>query len=361
MLQMAEFASMNEVDAKYATKNKANSALTLGIVGTALGSLGLLNNNNGCCGNGGGILGGLFGNNNNCCAMEKAQNAMTAAILEGQQADNLAWANRVASMQDDAAMYQTIDKQMNNLNTTDWVNRVAGMKDLADYATVAEGRFNRLNDQDWINRIQNMKDTADSYAVLDSKINTVDDKVSTQSQILTNQMYEGRIKDLQEKFELYSKLNDRDVATNSRISLHKEEELADKFQLFKSQTESDAAIDNKFTKLNYEGRIQDLNEKFDLYTRLNNKITELEKAQAKTETALPLMFELNKTNSERYTDGAACALQRQLDHKIDGQLKYAYSDLCAPVPSISPLYCTPFTPNGSGTTWSPCNNGCQTL
>ena len=25
-------------------------------------------------------------------------------------------------------------------------------------------------------------------------------------------------------------------------------------------------------------------------------------------------------------------LQRQLDHKIDGQLKYAYSDLCAPVP-----------------------------
>lgn len=24
-------------------------------------------------------------------------------------------------------------------------------------------------------------------------------------------------------------------------------------------------------------------------------------------------------------------LQRQLDHKIDGQLKYAYSDLCAPV------------------------------
>ena len=25
----------------------------------------------------------------------------------------------------------------------------------------------------------------------------------------------------------------------------------------------------------------------------------------------------------------ANGLQRQLDHKIDGQLKYAYSDLCA--------------------------------
>ena len=41
-------------------------------------------------------------------------------------------------------------------------------------------------------------------------------------------------------------------------------------------------------------------------------------------------------------------LLRQLDHKIDGQLKYAYSDLCAPVPSIAPLYCSPFTSYGTG-------------
>jgi hypothetical protein len=56
-------------------------------------------------------------------------------------------------------------------------------------------------------------------------------------------------------------------------------------------------------------------------------------------------------------------LQRQLDRKIDGQLKYAYSDLCAPVPNISPLYCSPFTTYGSGTTWTGCcqNSGCQSL
>lgn len=50
------------------------------------------------------------------------------------------------------------------------------------------------------------------------------------------------------------------------------------------------------------------------------------------------MFELNKVNAERYTNACCCksetnllmtanGLQRQLDHKIDGQLKYAYSDL----------------------------------
>lgn len=63
--------------------------------------------------------------------------------------------------------------------------------------------------------------------------------------------------------------------------------------------------------------------------------------------------------AERYTDACCCksetnllmtanGLQRQLDHKIDGQLKYAYSDLCAPVPSIAPLYCSPFTSYGTG-------------
>lgn len=56
--------------------------------------------------------------------------------------------------------------------------------------------------------------------------------------------------------------------------------------------------------------------------------------KGRTNAALPLMFELNKVNAER-----------QLDHKIDGQLKYAYSDLCAPVPSIAPLYCSPFGSN----------------
>lgn len=81
--------------------------------------------------------------------------------------------------------------------------------------------------------------------------------------------------------------------------------------------------------------------------------------KGRTNAALPLMFELSKVNAERYSDNCCCKsekqllvatgdLQRQLDHKITGQLKYAYSDLCAPVPSISPLYCSPFTQYGTG-------------
>lgn len=105
---------------------------------------------------------------------------------------------------------------------------------------------------------------------------------------------------------------------------------------------------------------------------MNVRINELEKKEAATAAALPLMFELTQVKANKYTDDCCCRaekqnlisdayLQRQLDHKIDGELKYAYSNLCAPVPNITPLYCTPFTPNGSGTTWIGCCGNSQSL
>lgn len=93
---MAEFLTMDEAKSKFGTKGRTNAGLTLGIIGTALAAF--AGNNGGCgCGNGGGILGNLFGGNNNCCAMQAAENAKTLAMAQGQQADNLSWANRVQS------------------------------------------------------------------------------------------------------------------------------------------------------------------------------------------------------------------------------------------------------------------------
>ncbi len=233
---MAEFLTMDEAKSKFGTKGRTNAGLTLGIIGTALAAF--AGNNGGCgCGNGGGILGNLFGGNNNCCAMQAAENAKTLAMAQGQQADNLSWANRVQSMQDDIDLYTYVKE------------------------------------------------------------------------------------DLQEKSAMYVDIVSRDNAQNLRLC----DEL-------------------------YKRREQDVQEKADLFARLSTRISDLEKKEAATAAALPLMFELNKVNAERYTDACCCksetnllmtanGLQRQLDHKIDGQLKYAYSDLCAPVPSIAPLYC----------------------
>lgn len=82
---MAEFLTMAEAEDKFGKKGRTNAALTLGIIGTALGAF--AGNNGGCgCSNGGGLLGNLFGGNNNCCAMQAAENAKTLAMAQGQQA-----------------------------------------------------------------------------------------------------------------------------------------------------------------------------------------------------------------------------------------------------------------------------------
>ena len=55
---MAEFLTMAEAEDKFGKKGRTNAALTLGIIGTALGAF--AGNNGGCgCGNGGGLLGNL--------------------------------------------------------------------------------------------------------------------------------------------------------------------------------------------------------------------------------------------------------------------------------------------------------------
>lgn len=72
---------MQEAEDKFGKKGRTNAALTLGIIGTALGAF---TGNNGCgCGNNG-ILGGLFGGNNGNCIAEKAM--QTAMAQEYQMA-----------------------------------------------------------------------------------------------------------------------------------------------------------------------------------------------------------------------------------------------------------------------------------
>lgn len=280
---MAEFLTMEEAEDKFGKKGKTNAALTLGIIGTALSAFN--GNNGGCgCGGNGGILGGLFGgNNNSCCAMQQAEQAKTMAMVQGEASQNLAWANRVQSLQDDV----------------------------------------------------------DLYTYINGRVLATNDRIGNETQVLTNQIWEGRVADQREKCNMYIDLLSRDNAQNMTTAV----ELA-------------------------RAREKDVQEKADIFERLSTRINDLEKKEVATSTALPLMFELAKVNAERYSDDCCCKtqkeliatagalqteglvavnnLQRQLDTKISGQLKYSYSDLCAPVPSIAPLYCSPFTQYGLG-------------
>lgn len=64
---MAEFLTMQEAEDKFGKKGKTNAALTLGIIGTALGAF---SGNNG-------ILGGLFGGN---CLAERAMRLLLEKV-----------------------------------------------------------------------------------------------------------------------------------------------------------------------------------------------------------------------------------------------------------------------------------------
>lgn len=174
---MAEFLTMDEAKSKFGTKGRTNAGLTLGIIGTALAAF--AGNNGGCgCGNGGGILGNLFGGNNNCCAMQAAENAKTLAMAQGQQADNLSWANRVQSMQDDI----------------------------------------------------------DLYTYVNSRALATNERIGNESQVLTNQIWKGRVEDLQEKSAMYVDIVSRDDAQNLRLcdELYKrrEQDVQEKADLF---------------------------------------------------------------------------------------------------------------------------------
>lgn len=128
---MAEFLTMDEAKSKFGAKGRTNAGLTLGIIGTALAAF--AGNNGGCgCGNGGGILGNLFGGNNNCCAMQAAENAKTLAMAQGQQADNLSWANRVQSMQ------QAQQAQQKTQPILDEINREVGSLSLDEQKVLAQ-------------------------------------------------------------------------------------------------------------------------------------------------------------------------------------------------------------------------------
>lgn len=159
---MAEFLTMQEAEDKFGKKGKTNAALTLGIIGTALGAF---SGNNG-------ILGGLFGGN---CLAERA---MQTAMAQGEMSQNLAWNNRVQSLQDDIDLY-----------------------------TYINGRNLAINE-----------------------------RIGNETQILTNQIWKGRVEDLQEKSGMYVDIITRDNAQNLRLcdELYKrrEQDVQEKTDIF---------------------------------------------------------------------------------------------------------------------------------
>lgn len=172
---------MQEAEDKFGKKGRTNAALTLGIIGTALGAF--AGNNNGC-GCGGGILGGLFGGNNNCCAMQQAEQAKTMAMAQGEMAQNLAWNNRVQSMQDDIDLYTYINGR--NLATNERIGNETQV----------------LTNQIWKGRVEDLQEKSGMYVDIITRDNA-------QNLRLCDELYKRREQDVQEKADLFERLGSR--------------------------------------------------------------------------------------------------------------------------------------------------------
>ena len=88
----------------------------------------------------------------------------------------------------------------------------------------------------WANRVQSMQDDIDLYTYVNSRALATNERIGNESQVLTNQIWKGRVEDLQEKSAMYVDIVSRDNAQNLRLcdELYKrrEQDVQEKADLF---------------------------------------------------------------------------------------------------------------------------------
>lgn len=174
---------MHEAEDKFGKKGKTNAALTLGIVGTALGAGLLGNKGGGCCGcgNNGGLLGGLLGGGgNNCGGCCEAQQAMQMAMAQGEISQNLAWGNRVQSMQDDIDLYTYINAADTSLRNQNYEGRIIDQREKCNMYIDLLSRDNAQNvgvSTAFANsREKDVTEKAEIFNALSNRINELEKK-----------------------------------------------------------------------------------------------------------------------------------------------------------------------------------------
>lgn len=88
----------------------------------------------------------------------------------------------------------------------------------------------------WNNRVQSMQDDIDLYTYINGRNLATNERIGNETQVLTNQIWKGRVEDLQEKSGMYVDIITRDNAQNLRLcdELYKrrEQDVQEKADLF---------------------------------------------------------------------------------------------------------------------------------
>lgn len=69
----------------------------------------------------------------------------------------------------------------------------------------------------WNNRVQSMQDDIDLYTYINGRNLATNERIGNETQVLTNQIWKGRVEDLQEKSGMYVDIITRDNAQNLSV------------------------------------------------------------------------------------------------------------------------------------------------
>lgn len=80
---------------------------------------------------------------------------------------------------------------------------------------MAQGQ--QANDLAWSNRVQSLQDDIDLYTYINGRNLATNERIGNETQVLTNQIWKGRVQDLQEKSGMYVDIITRDNTQNMRL------------------------------------------------------------------------------------------------------------------------------------------------
>lgn len=102
--------------------------------------------------------------------------------------------------------------------------------------TLAMAQGQQANDLAWSNRVQSLQDDIDLYTYINGRNLATNERIGNETQVLTNQIWKGRVQDLQEKSGMYVDIITRDNAQNMRLcdELYKrrEQDIQEKTDIF---------------------------------------------------------------------------------------------------------------------------------
>lgn len=153
----------------------------------------------------------------------------------------------------------------------------------------------------WNNRVQSMQDDIDLYTYINGRNLATNERIGNETQVLTNQIWKGRVEDLQEKSGMYVDIITRDNAQNLRLcdELYKrrEQDVQEKADLFERLGSRISELEKKEAALPLMFELSKVNaERYsdNCCCKSEKQLQVMQQAQQAQQKTQPILDEINR-------------------------------------------------------------------